>query len=93
MSKLLIALLGLSAVLILCGLSLLFGRPSSVLPLPAAQSEASVAYSSQLVLAYDAATSSADVVAPVGGILVLAGLMVSAAALGRRLAKAVPNAG
>lgn len=91
MRKLLISLLGLSAVLILGGVSLLFGRPASVPPLPTAQSATS-AYESQLVIAYDVATSPAHSLAFVGGALTLGGLMVSAATLGRRLGREASDA-
>lgn len=92
MRKHLIVLLGLSAVLILAGISLLFGQPSAVLPIPGAQPEASVAYEPELITAYDATASSTDVLTAVGGLLVLGGLMISAVAFGRRLGQETPNA-
>jgi hypothetical protein len=87
MRKVLIPLLGLAVLLILAGVSLLLGRPSSPLLLPTADSEASVAYSSELVVAFDGAKSPAGTLTLVGGVLVLGGLTISAAAFGRRLGR------
>lgn len=87
MSRILISLLGLSVILILAGASLLFGSPFTVSVIPTART-ASVAYNSELVIAYDASTSSRDVLAIVGGGLTVGGLMLSAAAYGLRRGRA-----
>ncbi|WP_299169190.1 hypothetical protein [uncultured Arthrobacter sp.] len=93
MRKRLMILLGLSALLILGGVSLLFGQPSSVLTLPTVQSEASIAYNSELVVAIDDAGSRSDLLAVGGAVLLLGGLMVSAAAYGAQLAqRGLPDA-
>ena len=88
--KLAVALLGLSVFLMISGAALLFGRPAA-LPLPTVHTE-STAYTSELVIAYDVEASAVDPLAIVGGILVLGGLMVSAAAVGRRLGQEASNA-
>ncbi|GAA2173817.1 hypothetical protein GCM10009784_09660 [Arthrobacter parietis] len=92
MRPLLISLLGVAALLILAGVSLLFGRPPAALPLPTAQSEASIAYGSELVIAYDDGASSSDLLTTAAGLLVLGGLMISAGAYGGRLAREAPDA-
>lgn len=84
--------MALSAFLVLSGASLLLGRPSYVLLIPSAETEASVAYGSKLVVTYDGATSGVEVLAMVGGILILGGLMISATAFGRRLGQEESNA-
>lgn len=94
MRKPMMILLVLSALLILGGVSLLFGQPSSVLTLPTGQSEASIAYNSELVVAIDDAGSRSDLLAVGGAVLLLGGLMVSAAAYGAQLGQRVaPDAG
>lgn len=79
-------LLGLSVLLVLAGASLLFGAPSTVSVIPTAHT-ASVAYSSELVIAY-APTSSRDELAIIGSCLTVGGLMLSAVAYGRQRGQA-----
>ena len=86
MKLVLILVLGLAGFLILGGVSLLFGQPSSFLSAPTVQSGAAARYASELVIEYDVVTSWADGLAAAGGALVLGGLMISASAYGRQLA-------
>ena len=80
-------LLALSFVLILGGVSLLFGATPLTLTLPPTGEEASVAYSSELVIAVDDDPSFSDLLAACGQVLLVGGLMVSAAAAGLRLGR------
>ncbi|MHA7275964.1 hypothetical protein [Arthrobacter sp. HLT1-21] len=80
-------LLVLSVVLTLGGVSLLFGVTPIALQLPSRETDVSTAYSSDLVIALDGEPSFSDALAVCGGIVLLGGLMVSAAALGLRLGK------
>lgn len=78
-------LLGLSAVLILGGVSLLLGTPPITPVLPASGEVAvSVAYSSDLVIAVDGEPWVSDQLAMWGAVLLIGGLTVSAAAAGLR---------
>ena len=80
-------LLALSFVLILGGVSLLFGATPITLPSPTIGEETSVAYSSELVIAVDDAPSFSDLLAACGQVLLVGGLMVSSAAAGLRLGR------
>lgn len=84
MSKVAYSLLGLSLFLVLSGVALLFGSSSTPYALRTVEQEASTAYSSELVIAYDIDTSASSGLAIGGGILLVGGLMVSAAAVGLR---------
>ncbi|MBG6179304.1 hypothetical protein [Arthrobacter sp. CAN_A1] len=84
-------LLVVAAVLILGGVSLLFGVTPIVLQLPGPEAEASTAYSSDLVIALDGEFSFSDGLAIGGGVLLVGGLLVSATALGLRLGKESAN--
>lgn len=78
-------LLGLSAVLILGGVSLLLGTHPIAPALPApGEVEVSVAYSSDLVIAIDGESWVSNQLAVWGGVLLIGGLTVSAAAAGLR---------
>ncbi|MBG6191069.1 putative phage tail protein [Arthrobacter sp. CAN_A212] len=78
-------LLGLSAVLILGGVSLLVGTHPITLALPTSDDVAvSIAYSSDLEIAFDGESWVTDQLAVWGGVLLVGGLMVSAAAAGLR---------
>lgn len=77
-------LLGLSAVLILGGVSLLLGSHPIAPALPAPGEGESVAYSSNLVIALDGASWISNPLAVWGAALLVGGLMVSAAAAGLR---------
>ena len=81
-------LLFLAAVLILGGVSLLIGVNPSSLPFPpAGDVEVSVAYSSDLAITVDGESPVSGQLAVWGGVLLVGGLMVSAAAAGLRLGR------
>lgn len=80
-------LIVLAMVLTLGGVSLLFGATPIALQLPGQEAEVSTAYSSDLVIALDEEPSFSSSLTVGGGILLLGGLMVSAAAIGLRLGK------
>ncbi|GAA1112664.1 hypothetical protein [Arthrobacter flavus] len=80
-------LLALSFVVTLGGVSLLFGATPATLSLPTSGDEQSIAYSSGLVITVDDPFSLADLPTVGGQVLLVGGLMVSAAAAGLRLGK------
>ncbi|WP_026552672.1 hypothetical protein [Arthrobacter sp. H20] len=80
-----VCLLGLSLVLILGGVSILFAAGPVSLPFQPPNDDASIAYSSGLVITVDDRRTPSDLLAAWGGVLFLAGLIVSAAAAGLRL--------
>ncbi|GAB3533663.1 hypothetical protein GCM10027403_08070 [Arthrobacter tecti] len=84
MNKISVVLLSLAVLLILGGVALLFGQPSTVFAMQPIAEEASVAYSSELVVSFDAEPSLSDNLSRVGCALLVGGLMVSAGAIGWR---------
>ncbi|NJC23974.1 hypothetical protein BJ994_003050 [Arthrobacter pigmenti] len=91
MNTLGVALLSLAVLLILGGASLLLGQPSTVFAMQPIAEEASVAYSSELVVSFDVEPSLSDNLSRVGGALLVGGLMVSAGAIGWRNGRKVAD--